>query len=99
QLALGVELVGAEHPDRGMIRMPGRFRRMRRHRPKAFTVSDEVRNRQLLVTDNHHIVIEPSPVDLVPSRLVHCPDVDAGDLDADLWPHLTNLEHLLPSHP
>src|SRR6516162_11842646 len=49
QPALGVELVDPEHRDLGMVRMPSRFRWVRRHWPKALAVSDEVRDRQVLV--------------------------------------------------
>src|SRR5207253_834962 len=88
QPAVGVELVDPEHRDLGMVRMPRRFRRMRRHRPKALAVANEVRDRQSLVAHDHHIVIEPSLVDSAPGRLVHRLYVDAGHLDANLRPHL-----------
>src|SRR5262249_2526968 len=99
QSALGVELVDAEHRDFGMIRMPGRFRGMRRHRAKAFAVANEVRDRQILVADDHDIVVEPSLVDPVPNRLVDRLDIDTGDLDADLRPHPADLEHSTLSLP
>ena len=95
QSAVGVEFVDAEHRDLGMIRMARRFRWVRRHWPKTLAIRDEVRDRQLLVPHDHHIVVEPSLVDLVPGRLVHRLDVDTGDFDANLRPHPANLEHIV----
>src|SRR5262249_24772389 len=76
--------------------MARRFRRVRCHRSKTLTVGNEVRDRQLLISHDHHIVVEPSLVNLIPGRLVHCLDVDTGDFDTNLRPDPANLEHPHP---
>ena len=93
QFAVGVELADAQHRDLRMIGMPRRFRRVRRHRPEALAVADEIGDRQVLVAHHHDVVVEPGLIDLAPLAIGHRLDVDAGHLDADLRPHAADFDH------
>ena len=95
QFALGIEFVDPEHRDLRVFRMPGRFRRVRRHRPEALAVMDKIRDRQVLAAHAHDVVVEPSLVDPPPFVVAHRLDVDAAHLDPDLRTHATNFEHAL----
>ncbi len=96
ELPIGIVFVNPEHRDLRIVRVPGRFRRMRRHRTEVLAIGNEIRDRQLLAAHAHDIVVEPGLVDLVPGRLVHCLDVDPAHLDADLRTQAANLEHRFP---
>jgi hypothetical protein len=59
---------------------------VRRHRPEALAVADEIGDRQILAAHAHDVVVEPGLVDPAEIVIAHGLDVEAAHLDPDLRP-------------
>ena len=93
QVAIGVELVHAQHGDFGKVRMPRRLRRVWRECAEAAAIAQEVFDLELLTRYDHDVVVEPGSIDDRKARVVERFDVDTRHLGANLaqWPNLNHV--------
>src|SRR5262249_44870448 len=92
ELAVGPELVDAEHGDLGMVGMARGLRGMRLDPAEATAVAQKVVDLELLARHDHDVGVEPRAVNGREARVVQRLDVHAVNLGADLRPQPTNLD-------
>ncbi len=93
QLAVGAELVDAQHGDLRIVRMPGGLGRMRHDEAEAPTVAEEILELQLLAPDHGDAVFQPGLIDRREALVVERLHVDPGNLPANVRTHRPNLQH------
>ncbi len=92
-LAVGIELVDAEHRYLRNLGVTRRFRWVRDYRPEAVAIAQKILDLELLVSHDEDIAVEPGLVDRGETCIVEGFDVDTRDLDADLRTHAANFDH------